>query len=162
MTKELRPYLEFLNFWTFELQLCKVTKSRAVCVRERERERERGFISEDFNPIPKRYFDSFHLCFAFICDRLRCCTISAEMRRTKMFDNFRSSEFLNDNKECVPRVVMYLGIVFRRGDGKHSVNAQDLYIDTTHVFPRKNLCDIYISSNASLWICRRKGVGYFF
>lgn len=46
-----------------------------------------------------------------------------------MFDNFRRSEFLNDSKECVPRGVTYLGIVFQRGDGKHSVNAQDLYID---------------------------------
>jgi len=119
VTKELRPYLEFLNFGTFELQLCRVTKSRA------ERERERGFISEDFNPIPKRYFNSFHLCFAFICERRLWYTISAKMR-TKIFDNFRRSEFLNGSKECVPRVVMYFGIVYQRGDGKHSVNAQDL------------------------------------
>jgi len=63
-----------------------------------------------------------------------------------MFDNFRRSEFLNDSKECVPRVVMYLGIVFQRGDGKHSVNAQDLcvYIYIYHKFFIGRTCVISI------------------
>jgi hypothetical protein len=34
------------------------------------------------------------------------------MRRMKIFDKFRLTEFLNDSKECVPRIVMYCGIVF--------------------------------------------------
>jgi len=44
----------------------------------------------------------------------------------KIVDDFRRSEFLNDSKQCLPRVVIYFGMVFQRGDCKHSVNAQDL------------------------------------